>query len=228
MLVVTAETIAAKCARSGCDSRKMQGCSYQDRDGNVCITQWCMDHVKVVDGAAYCPRHAGVIRAITRSSSPDERPPVRCRAPSLAAWFAHILDPQIDAMVSQLVEAGYGHQVVRHGLSHRIGNVPAHHHWEQHWQVQVPERAPVDILIDVREEVDIVVRVRVNEVLVTRIVPPWIEQHQNHSGKGDEDRIREEFCHRIISLLGQSLEVNLSGPAASNWMLDRVNQSRVV
>jgi hypothetical protein len=225
---MTVETLPAKCARSGCESRMMRRCAYVDREGDSCITQWCMDHIKVLSGVAYCPRHAGVVKAIAGSSTPDERPPVKCRAPSLTAWFADMLNPQIDEILSRFSEAGYEHHLVRHGLSHRIGNVPAHHHWEQRWEVEVSGQPPVDILVDVKEEIDIVVRVRVNEVLVTRIVPPWIERHQNLSRKGDEDRIREEFCQRIVSLIGQSLEVNISGPAASNWMTDSVGKSKVI
>jgi hypothetical protein len=187
-----------------------------------------MDHVKVLSGVTYCPRHAGVVRAIAASSAPDERPPVKCRAPSLTAWLADILDPQINHLLSQFGEAGYDHRVVRHALSHRVGNVPAHHHWEESWRVEVSGQPPVDIVIDVKEETDIVVRVRVNEVLVTRIVPPWIERHQNGSRKDDEEGIREEFCQRIVTLLGQSLEVNLAGPAALDWMSNRVDESKVV
>jgi hypothetical protein len=228
MSVMTAEMVPPKCARAGCDSPRMRGCSYVDRKGNNCITQWCMDHVKVVSGVAYCPRHAGVMNAIARSSSPDERPLVKCRAPSLTAWFADILDPKIDALVSRLGDAGYGPQLVRQGLSHRLGNLPAHHHWEQGWQVQIPGQRPLEIVVDVKEEIDIVVRVLVNEVLITRIVPPWIERHQNLSGKGDEDRVREEFCELIVTLIGQSLEVNISGPAASNWLSIRADKFNVV
>jgi len=206
----------------------MRRCSYVDREGDSCITQWCMDHVKVISGVAYCPRHAGVVRAIASSSSPDERPPVKCRAPSLSAWFADMLDPKIEELLSRFGEAGYSHRVVRNGLSHRLGTLPAHHHWEESWKVEVSGKPPVDILVDVKEEIDIVVRVRVNEVLVTRIVPPWIERHQTGNRKGDDERIREEFCHRIVTLVGQSLEVNLAGPTALDWMSNRVDKSKVV
>jgi hypothetical protein len=220
--------VPAKCARSGCDARMMRRCSYVDREGNDCITQWCMDHVKVVSGVAYCPRHAGVMAAIAASSSPDERPPVKCRAPSLTAWFAYVLDPEIDDLLARFGDAGFSHRVVRHGMAHRVGTVPAHHHWEERWEVEVSDQPPVNIVIDVKEEMDIVVRVHVNEVLVTRIVPPWIERHQSLSSTADEDRVREEFCLRILSLISQSLEVNISGPAASNWMSNGVGKSKVV
>jgi hypothetical protein len=187
-----------------------------------------MDHVKVVAGTAYCPRHAGLMNAVLRSSSPDERPPLKCRAPSLTSWLSDILDPQITSLAAQFGVEGHEHAVISEGLSHHLGGIRAQHHWERGWHVKIEGCKPVDILIDVKEEMDIVVRVSVNEVLVTRIVPPWIEHHQKRDGKGDDVQIREEFCQRIMSLIGQSLEVNISGPAASNWVLNRMDKSNVV
>jgi hypothetical protein len=206
----------------------MRACSYVDRRGEACTTEWCMDHMKVVAGIAYCPRHAGIMKAVGRSSAPDERPPLKCRAPSLTAWLADLLNPQISDLVADLGQTGFGPQVVREDLSHRVGSIPAHHHWEQRWQVRLDERRPVDILIDVKEEVDVVVRVRVNDVVVTRIVPPWIERHHRRNDGEDEDRVRVEFCQQIASLIGQALEVNLASPPASNWMMNRADGARAV
>ena len=185
----------------------MRGCAYRDRNGDGCDTRWCMVHVAVVDGVGYCPRHAGAMRAIRASSSPEERPPVACRAPSLTNWMADSLGHEIGEMV-----AGFGVAVRAYGLQHHLDG--RHHRWERAWSLEGPG-GRLSIFVDVFEQTDIVVRVRLGDKTLLRTVPPWIEQHRNGVSGGEETRLRQQFCQRIVFMIAQALEVGQRTAASS-------------
>ena len=192
----------------------MRGCSYVDRQQRACQTSWCIDHVKVVVGMAYCPRHAGVMKAILRSSSPGERPPVMSRAPSLTAWMVESFDGEVTKLLTRASEddlegsGGTGGvvRITQTALAH--AGTGRDHRWEQAWELHTEQLQPLRVAVVVKEDVDIVVSLQVGDRIVTRIVPPWIEQHQLRAEISNEPELHAQFVQRILVVISQALEID--------------------
>jgi hypothetical protein len=175
-----------------------------------------MEHVTVVEGVGYCPRHAGIIRALAQSAAKSERPKVASRAPSMIHWVAEALGPEIAGMAAGLGRRG-DYTLYARVMQMFLDEPMQHHRWERSWELHGPSGV-FQIYVDATEETDIVIRVRLDEKVLLRTVPPWIENHQNGTPPDDEQRVREQFFQRVVFMIAQGIEVGQRETAALTGM----------
>ena len=228
MAVLLSSTPAPPCSRTRCRNPTEALCDYRDRLGFGCVTAWCSDHAHHVMGAAYCPRHAGILRAIWGSANPDQLPPVNSRAVSLTSWVANAIDEEIHGLLKDMADPHAHEIVVVDPLTCvELPGVKGFS-WQRTWRLTAHGETSLAVSVDVGEGTDRSVHIRVGQVVVTHIVPPWVEQHQLHLdlSEHEETRQRDQFYERILFMIGQAVEI--SQVAAKAAAATRFEPLRVV
>jgi hypothetical protein len=166
------------CAMSGCEQHTGLPCAYTDRRGRGCGTAWCPDHRLLAGGEVYCRRHWNTVQGMAEaheSALPDRDN----RAPSLVAWVGRRLAPSIEQILLSRSSRNGPLQMV---------SIPVHlvfvgrdraRVWERTWAVADHTGYRYDVTLQVEEERDTELVVRVGRNVVTRVVPPWIEARQS-------------------------------------------------
>jgi hypothetical protein len=93
------------CSISSCQEDRVWTCSYRDKGGRRCETKWCKNHIEVINGATYCHRHAGVVKALSPTEGSilevKSQPSLDDRAVPLLNLICEALDPDITAVLVQ-------------------------------------------------------------------------------------------------------------------------------
>jgi hypothetical protein len=186
------------CQARGCANYTALPCAYIDRRGRTCRGVFCPAHHSVVNGAVYCRRHAGTIRAIGDAAR-DTRtlPDLENRAPSLVNWIADDLDTRVRSLldavrrgdekvlVDQEVAVAYDHQ--------------RQPRWERSWKLVDVTGLVLKVSIQVDDREDALVTVRVGHEMVAKGVPPWISRRQDKAEANSAvDRSQRQLFYRFL------------------------------
>jgi hypothetical protein len=194
------------CTQPGCLDDQGLECVYVDRRGRRCDTAWCRDHVAAVNGRPYCRRHAGVLRALP-DAEPGNMPDLDNRAPSLLEWVSQRVDADITEAVArvatgaQRVHTDTAHLVL---ITHGAERIRA---WERTWKLYDHTGIHLWVALDVEEENDLELVIRVNSMTVERLVPPWIVARRR--GLRLSDEADTEQRNAFYSLVTSAVKENL-------------------
>jgi len=195
------------CTRQGCTNQTGNECSYVDRRARRCETAWCPEHRSVISDGLYCPRHAGIMKALLASSRKGHLPDIDNRAPSLANWTGNDIDERMRSVVEKLMQAEDGEQLIVDPVGYIYGIADKSHRWERSWKVANHTGVTLKAAIDVDEDKDSVVRLRVGQRTLNEIVPPWVEHHQKRELVSPErdDSERGAFYTSVCDQLTEAL-----------------------
>lgn len=195
----------ARCG-AGCGKTSGHRCAYRDDQGNRC-GWWCLDHAVILDGQAWCRRHAsntkwlrakgGSILAVGR------RPHVNDRSPNLVGILVDEYNDEVIAYLRSCFGSYPGLQIVTdEGI--RSSSVPKgrverspdgpivlsegrHMSWARGWAVYSSVGYLVRVVLQVIAGEPPVVHMYVNGHSVVSRVPDWIANR--HAGTDPlEDR----------------------------------------
>jgi hypothetical protein len=165
-----------RCTEQGCHQAVTIRCGYADRRGHVCGTTWCFRHGAMFNDSAYCRRHAGTVAALSNGFYQLALPDLDNRAPSLVGWMSGELDTSIrtalrasapDADTTLVADPV---RLTSPGVSSRC--------WARAWKLVDHLGVVHQVSIEVEEDTQALVGVRVDNDLIGRSVPPWIERRQ--------------------------------------------------
>jgi hypothetical protein len=169
----TARTTPTPCSMRRCTNATAQPCAYHDRRQRSCPTAFCSAHSVSVGGVTYCRRHAGTVQAIGElAKNPNALPDISNRGPALINWIARDLDKDIRTLLARTARPGES-LIVDDAV--RL----AHDHWrqarwERSWRI-VEHTGPVlAVTLQLYEDDQSRVCVRVGAEMVADSVPPWI------------------------------------------------------
>ncbi|HEY6377909.1 MAG TPA: hypothetical protein VI316_01890 [Candidatus Dormibacteraeota bacterium] len=194
------------CTQPGCLNDEGLECVYVDRRGRHCDTAWCRDHVVGVDGRPYCRRHAGVVRALP-DVEPGSLPDLDNRAPSLLDWVTQRVDADItDAVAALAIDP----QKVQTDTAHLVlitQNAERIRAWERTWKLYDHTGIHLWVALDVEEDNDLELVIRVNATTIERLVPPWITARRRGLRLSDEAdaQQRAAFYALVIAVVKQNL-----------------------
>jgi len=172
---MTEAAAPAHCTAQGCPATEVTQCAYVDRRSRPCSTAWCHEHAVMIDGAVYCRRHAGVVRAVgTQPDRLQSLPDLENRAPSLVNWMARDVDSDVRNI---LLRYAQGETTIDESPIMATGP-PSNRMWTRHWKVLSHTGFNMRISLTVTEAEDTKVRASVDGTLVTEAEPPWIARRQ--------------------------------------------------
>jgi hypothetical protein len=182
-----------RCIERGCAQRVAIRCGYEDRRQRVCGTTWCIRHGAMFNDSAYCRRHAGTVAALSNGFYQLALPDLDNRAPSLVGWMSEELDEQIRAALLGSARSGDTTLVAD---PVRLVSSPfgASRCWTRAWKLVDHLGVVRQVSIEVEEESQDVVGLRVDNDLIGRSMPPWIERRQDAAlSAGDDAASRNAF-----------------------------------
>jgi hypothetical protein len=165
-----------RCTEQGCHQAVTIRCVYADRRQRICGTTWCIRHGAMFNDSAYCRRHAGTVAALSNGFYQLALPDLDNRAPSLVGWMSGELDAPIrfalrasapDADTTLVADPV---RLTSPGTSPRC--------WARAWKLVDHLGVVHQVAIEVEEDAQAVVGVRVDNDLIGRSMPPWIEHRQ--------------------------------------------------
>ncbi len=196
------------CNEQACAETNGVACQYVDRRNRGCKSAWCPAHRIVMDGQVFCRRHAGVVSALpggTAAGSP--LPDLENRAPSLVSWVARELDADIRSVLLKEVDPASGAQLIADPVSLIFIGTERRRAWERSWKLATHTGLAIRVGLQVDEEADAEVAVKVGAVVVDRVVPPWIVQRLHRdvpTADVDADR-RREFNRRLLDAISKGV-----------------------
>ena len=194
---------AIPCSLRGCANTNAQVCAYRDRRGRRCQTAFCPAHSVSFSGISYCRRHASTVQAIGElAQDPNGFPDLNDRAPSLVGWIARDLDQSIRRLLGRAARNG---ESVIVDESVRLAHDPARQaRWERSWRI-VEHTGPVlAVTLQLLEDEQSRVYVRVGAEMVADGIPPWIARRS----QGVEVEAAIDISQR--QMFYQLLEENIS------------------
>jgi len=180
------------CDLAGCTSENATACTYLDGRGRACETTYCPEHGTLVDGAFYCRRHAGVVRAVGSVATPGSGlPDLDNRAPSLVHWIARDLDENVRRLLT--ASAGRGESVIADETVRVVRDFNRNARWEQSWRLVDHTGLILKVTVQVFEDNDSLVRVHVGSGVIADGVPPWIVRRSEEGDVTSDDEKRRKF-----------------------------------
>lgn len=186
--LATAFAGSLTCIDPDCPRSDASPCGYVDDSGTACSCAFCPDHLAVIDGIAYCLRHASTLRALEGSNL---RPGVTNRCPSLVYWVSNGLD----ARIREILNAH------RNALGETIFCSPIHpadhdgsasgRVWRREWSLSSGDQHRLVIGIEVAESEPSDVAATLDGKQVGRWIPPWItyrDQKISHEMDAEQRR----------------------------------------
>jgi hypothetical protein len=194
------------CAMPGCAQHTGIACAYVDRRGRECGTAWCPEHRLLSGGAVYCRRHWNTVQGLAEAG--DTLPDRDNRAPSLVAWVGRRLAPSIEAVLMSRTRTDGPLQ---------LRSIPVHlvfvgrdrsRVWERTWAVADHTGYRYDVTLQVGEDRDTELVVRVGRNVVARVVPPWIETRLRGEQVSDETDMarRQDFYESLRRVIAAAVE----------------------
>ena len=197
----------AACLAVGCPNHNATQCRYLDRRGRRCETNWCPDHVRMVGGQPYCPRHAGIMTALSLSPKKGHLPDIDNRAPSLANWVGNDMDAGIRKVLREVLNESDAETIIVEPVGYVYTIHDKAHRWERAWKLANHTGVTLKISVDVEEDNDSEIRIRVGQVTVTTATPPWVEHNKRRERVTPEVDAaeRREFYANLFQIIGQSV-----------------------
>jgi hypothetical protein len=196
-----------RCTAEGCTRAVSIRCVYTDRRERVCATTWCIGHGAMFNDNAYCRRHAGTVAALSNGFYQLALPDLENRAPSLVGWMSDELDESIRAAL-QGSARGVETTLVADPVRLTTPGTSAERCWARAWKLVDHLGVVHQVSIEVEEEAQDVVAVRVDNDLIGRSVPPWIARRPLPAAStGDEELAQRKAFNRALA---RSVEAFLS------------------
>ena len=164
------------CSEYACSRHDGVACGYVDRRGRRCPTAWCPDHQTLLDGRAFCRRHARVIAAAGGGEFQmgQALPDLDNRSPSLADYVGDALEPRVLDLLQGLCRPGTNDQVTAEPLRVVHPASGGARRWDRSWKIYDHTGVIVQVAVEADEGRDPEVVVRVGRHAVGQGVPPWI------------------------------------------------------
>ena len=174
--------ILGKCLDGECSKPATCRCTYVDRRQVKCGTAWCDEHSRIVLGLPYCRRHATVAPSLSNGFFTHMLPDVENRAPSLATWVGGELDTAV--RIALTADAPHKDAYVVSGAVRPVrvpgSTMPV---WLRSWTLVDSTGVLQHVSIEVDEEDDRAVIVRVGGEPMGRHQPPWIGRPRNETDR---------------------------------------------
>lgn len=208
------EALDEACRSEGCANRAEARCAYVDRSRCACNTAWCREHLTVVVGLPYCRRHAAVAPSLSNGFFHHLLPTVDNRAPSLVSWVGSQLDGEIRAALtevaphkqSRVVSGPVQPEPTRGGTLQR---------WFRTWSLVDDAGTLAGVMLEVDEEDEPEVGVRVGGQLLGRLRPPWVGRGRNKPVATEQDAVeRQTFNDAIMRAVELGLARHMRTQAA--------------
>ena len=193
------------CDHPGCPRNDAQPCAYVDRHGRGCGYAWCRDHSAPFNGANYCRRHGGVVRAIAENPYDTIEPPdLDSRALSLTEWVSADLDHDVRELLGGMQQPKDGTTVTKHPLRLVIQRSPYSRGWSRVWTLSTPTGVLKKIGVQVEEDRDFEVTATVDGNDVASAVPPWIGDRGTQIAPEAADRKRAQFRLDLVEAMSKA------------------------
>lgn len=203
------------CDHTGCQNQEAYRCLYRDRRAVDCAWVACKDHLKVVDGRAFCMRHAGMVEvlAMARAQGTELLPPdLDDRCASLVRAVANDIS---EPVLERLVRWGDANTniindpSIRYTRPDRAHRVPGH--WERVWALATRTGLVLRVGVQVDDSRPETVILTGGPSRLASMVPPWIERHL-HGGPlgGTQSDLVERlaFQQQLLQALDAYVERN--------------------
>ena len=161
-----------------------------------------------MDGEVYCRRHAGLVSALPRGAGSTPLPDLENRAPSLVSWVARELDADIRGLLLKQIDLERGGQLIADPVYLVFIGPERLRAWERSWKLATHTGASFRVALQVAEEADAEVAVKIGANVLDRVVPPWIVQRQRGgtiTPAADNER-RAVFRQRILDVISAGLQ----------------------
>ncbi|MGA9774591.1 MAG: hypothetical protein WBU92_01580 [Candidatus Dormiibacterota bacterium] len=201
------------CDHTGCTNTEAYRCLYRDRRAVDCAWVACKEHLRVVEGRAYCMRHAGIeeVLALARKQGQDLLPPdLDDRCASLVRAVANDLsEPVLERLVrwSDANTSIINDPAIRYTRPDRAHRVPGH--WERVWALAT--RTGLLLRVGVRVEdtrpETVILTGGITHLVAT--VPPWIQRRlrgDQYPGSQSELVERLAFQQQLLQALDSHVE----------------------
>jgi hypothetical protein len=196
-----------RCTEQGCGQPVAIRCVYADRRQHVCGSTWCIRHGAMFNDDAYCRRHAGTVAALSNGFYQLALPDLDNRAPSLVGWMSGELDEPIRAALCASARSEEM-TVVADPVRLSGGGFSPARSWIRAWKLVDHLGVVHQVSIEVAEDSQAVVAVRVDNDLIGRSMPPWIERRQIAGAvTHDEDAASRQAFNQALA---QSVQAFLS------------------
>jgi hypothetical protein len=168
------------CSEYACGHHDAASCGYVDRRGRPCPTAWCPDHQVVMEGRAFCRRHARIFGAAGGGEFQmgQALPDLDNRSPSLADYVGDALEPRVLQFLWSLCRPGTNDQVGSEPLRvvHPTGG--ASRRWDRTWKIYDHTGVIAQVTVEADESRDPAVDLKVGRNTVSEAVPPWIARRR--------------------------------------------------
>jgi hypothetical protein len=187
-----------QCFDAGCDAGSGIRCNYTDWRGRHCPTTWCFAHWVLVRGKPYCRRHATVMGALDAENAIGGLPDIDNRAASLAGWMGKELEAAVRHALKTIAPAGARliSEPLRPALTPGAGR-----RWQRAWTVSDDTGVLSRVSLEVEEQDDVAIVVRVDGEVIGQGVPPWIGR----------DATAESVRRAFRDAIAESISLVLSG-----------------
>jgi hypothetical protein len=176
-----------RCTQPDCARRVSIRCAYADRKQRVCATTWCIEHGAIFDDTAYCRRHAGTVAALSNGFYQLALPDLENRAPSLVGWVSGALDAPIREALQSAARSRDATLVIDPvRLTSSTGSTPPRC-WSRAWKLVDHLGVVRQVSIEVEEGSQDIVALRIDNDLIGRSMPPWIERRQTAPAVSSDD-----------------------------------------
>lgn len=158
-----------------------------------------------VSGLCYCRRHAGTIRALgSKANNPRALPDVGNRGASLVRWVYRDLDEAIAALLERVATP---EEHLLRDSEVQVASAGSARKWEMSWKLAAAAGVRLRITLLVAEEDDSVVHVRLNEAVVAKGTPPWIEVRRRGVAitEAEDREQRRTFYDFLVTFLGDAV-----------------------
>ncbi len=190
-------------------------CSYVDRRRRPCPTSWCPDHQVSVNGRPFCRRHAHTLTATSGHAEFNIDAPVPDldnRSPSLADYVGDALESRVIALLEGLRRPGSYEQVGAEPVRPVHSASGGARHWGRAWKLYDHTGVQTSISVEVEEEHDPEVIVRVGRNIVSQAIPPWIDRRLHglpELSAAEDAEAREQFYAALWAPVAERVTADL-------------------
>jgi hypothetical protein len=159
----------------------------------------------VVDERLYCPRHGGTVRALGAALN-SSKPETRCAA--LVDWISRSVDLDFRDLLLELPGRRSDERYVAEPVHLVFGTTHGRERrWTRAWKLIDNTAVTTVLALEVDEDRDTEVQLRVNGEEVVCAVPPWIQHRQRGEQLTHlEDRLeRSHFDQFLVATAREAL-----------------------
>jgi hypothetical protein len=170
------------CSMPSCSGEKGWVCSYREQSGRRCETRWCKNHIEVVNGTAYCHRHAGVVRTLSATEGSilevKSQPSLEDRAVPLLNLICEAIDADVTKLLTECAAGRPGLQVARQKTVQEVWIDQERVAWQVSWGLFTNRGYLLRASIRVGVPEPPVVQAVVANHVIFQDVPYWIARRR--------------------------------------------------